>query len=366
MRIKRVFFILLSCVIILMTGCIREDLSDCKVKPSGVILKYDYWMNMDYANRFGKDVADLKVFFFDQDSVLCDTLVPIVVDGELSDEWERRVELAPGKYMIVTWAGDRGWGDSFDFVYREPADARVMDGIIVGQTRLSDLRTRLRQEVDPLDINRVVLGLTGFHDLFYGIQRSVVVNPEELTIVTTSLVKDTKVIRVKIGKLSGLTSGTPAMSDFDVQLIGRNGQYTYNNDADAEGMLVRYQGDGAMIENDSIREDITTLRLIKFQGDASYSSPLLTVVYKPGNVEICKDLDVTDLIMKSKIPARDSKGQLIKDDEGNVEMVYPTSEYLDRQDLFEIVFGISRDVTDHLVFTVYVNGWEIQNIVPVK
>lgn len=358
MRIKGTFFIILFYLLTL-CSCIRESLSEC-VTPSdgGVALRYDYLLNMEYRDLFGERVADLKVFFFDRDSVLCDTLLPAVGEGELQGGWMRRVELVPGEYTIVTWAGEKGFGHSFGLV-----DRRDGKGVVVGQTRLADFVAQLKCEASPLDETVWVPSQSRFGALYHGIQRAVV-EAGEWTVVATSLVRDTKVLRVKVGKLSQLAAVVPDAADFEIRLAGRNGQYKYDNTADGGAPWVSYRAEEVTIANDTAVGDITTMRLLRFGTGDPYGAPLLTVVYKPTNQIICEGLDVSGLILKARIPARDSQGQIVKDEEGNPEMVLPTTEYLDRQDLFEIVFGITDD-DGRLSFTVWVNGWEIQNIVPV-
>lgn len=359
MRIKDVQLILLFSLGI-SYSCTKEDLSDCPRQPGGVTLKYDYSLNMAYADLFGGQVYDLKVFFFDEEGLLCDTLAPAVSAGELKNGWAREVNLAPGNYTIMTWGGDRGFGNSFQFTDRNSRGNGIAGDVTIGQTRLADFRTQLRSVADPGDNERMIPQIQWFNNLFHGVQQAIVVTPKEQTVVATSLIKNTKTVRVKIGKLSVLSNTAPNESDFDIQLIAHNGQYTYSNKPDTDAQAIRYEAGRTIIANDSIRKDITTLRLAGTPGN----TPLLTVTYRPTNLFICKDLDVTDLIMRSKIPARDNEGNVIKDSDGKVEMVYPTSEYLDRQDLFEITFEVAEDVNGKLAFTVYINGWKIQNIIP--
>lgn len=356
MRIKKVFFMMLVGLPVF-SGCVREDLADCPVGKSGVTLKYDYLLNMDYRDLFGERVADVRVFFFDRDSVLCDTLTPAVAEGELYQGWSRQVELDAGQYTIVTWAGDAGFERSFAF-----SDAGHAGEVTIGQTRLADFVMRLKVETDAA-IDTVVMPINGdLNRLFHGIQRAVV-QPGEWTTVATSLTGDTKVVRVKVGKLSVLTQDVVGEDDFDIRLIGVNGQYGYDNLAPAEGPWVNYRTQGLIVADDTVTGELTTLRLQPVRSAGLYAVPLLTVVYRPTGQVVCENLDVPELILKAKIPARDSEGQIVKDADGNVQMVYPTAEYLDRQDLFEIVFGVTRD-EGRLDFTVFVNGWEIQNIIP--
>ena len=64
MRIKGVFYLLATCLITVIYSCIDEDISPCP--PNGVQLQYDYVLNMQYGNEFGRQVKDLKTFIFDE------------------------------------------------------------------------------------------------------------------------------------------------------------------------------------------------------------------------------------------------------------------------------------------------------------
>ncbi len=354
MRIKS-YFLLSLLYLLILGGCTREKLSDCIPPQGGVILKYSYWLNMDYANLFGAKVNDLKVFVFDRDGILCDTLSPAVVAGELNNDWTRQVYLDPGVYSFVTWGGDLGFSDVFDFT--DSGSGMSVKNIVIGTTRLSDFRAGLKSITESMPQNQQ-LGR-----LFHGLQRDVEVKAGEVTTLVTPLVRDTKTVRVKIIGLDQLAQPDADESDFYMRLAVRNGQYNYDNVADSVAPLLVYEPHSRTMDGDTVKADISTLRLWRFRQGNGYSAPLLSVTYKPTDKVVCKDLDVTDLILSAKIPARDDDGHLISDAEGKPEMVYPTSEYLDRQDLFEILFEI-KNVNGQLQFTVYVNGWIIQNIIP--
>lgn len=363
MRIKDFFFMLLGGTVAL-CSCVKEDLSDCLPQEgSGVILRYDYLMNMKYANLFEDGVADLKVFIFNHENILCDTLNPAVVPEELVNTWTRRVELAPGSYTIVTWADGKETDQMFKFTDKNNATNGKTGGGIIGRTKLDDLKAILSTKADPDNQAVVIPQSNTLSSLFHGIQKDIVVNSGEFTTVATSLIKNTKTVRVKIGDLLLIKNGIIAASDFDVNIVGRNGQYDFDNKTTIEALPVKYTPNFSVAEDDTLRTDIMTLRVLKFRQEDPYTSPLLSITYRPDKLEICKNLNINELILKGKIPARDKDGQIIKDSEGAPVMVSPTSEYLNRQDLFEITFGITGS-GGGLKFTVYVNGWEVENITP--
>ncbi|WP_293712549.1 FimB/Mfa2 family fimbrial subunit [uncultured Parabacteroides sp.] len=411
MRIKGVFYLLATCLITVIYSCIDEDISPCP--PNGVQLQYDYVLNMQYGNEFGRQVKDLKTFIFDEAGVLQDTLSPQIMGGELSDNWTRNVELAPGKYTLVSWANSVSCDQHFKITHNNDPLTPSSTGVVIGQTKLDDLRTFLRYNLDPADNDQATPQTDAFSDLFYGIAQNVEVKSMEMTTIHTSLIKDSKTIRVKVINLSAISKPAPVARQFTFKLTGRNAHYKWNNKTGESSYLVTYTPHTVAIDHDTLQADIKTLRLQPYDAGNLFSAPVL-LEGSCGSLKFCKELDVVDLILKSKIPSRDSRGQIQKEAVGDTIWVYPTLEYLDRQDIFEITFVCSGgeepdpgpgpspdpdpdpspdpgpdpgpapdpspdpgpspdpdptpdpdpDLNPKVVITIYVNGWKIQDIVP--
>lgn len=348
--------------LIALSGCVKEDFSDCPEPGQGIVLRYRYDLNMDYADRFAEKVENLQAFIFGQNGILCDTLVPFVGAGTITSDWERSVDLSPGTYSIVTWAGTDPF---YSHYYTTGANDEVnRPKITIGGTRLDEFRLFLN--CLPIDnTDQVYPNVRNFEDLYHGLVQQVVVNPEGFTTITTSLVKDTKAIHVKITGLSNLDADVHP-DDFELSIAGRNGHYRYDNLINEQASQIIYTPYQTRLGNDEWIADIKTMRLMKPETDPFANAlMLLNIVYKPTNMVICHDVDLVDMILSGKIPARDSNGDYIKDDQGQQVYVSPTSEYLDRQDLFELTYEIEKSSDDNLIFTIYVNGWKITNIYPV-
>lgn len=368
MRINALF-ILLPLYLITLSSCVEEDLSDCIEQPCGVTLHYDFTLNMEYTNLFEKKVDQLKAFVFDDQGILCDTLRPAIVHGELHNGWKRNILLAPGQYTLVTWAGDGVFDNTFAIYHENTPSFPSAQGAIIGQTRLTDLRLFLKCNKESGSDEEWMLPLTSeFNDLYHGNVQQIVVKEKEQTLVTTSLIKNTNIIQLKINKLSALSKNNSLLSpaDFDIKLTGENGHYLAHNRPGEASELIRYAPYAAKVADNSFSASMKTLRLMMpAKEEAYFGEPLkLSVVYKPTNVEICRDIDVVAYIMKGKIDARDAQGNILKDSEGNPIKRNPTLEYLDRQDFFEFVFEPTEDAHGRLEFVLYVNGWKIQNLIP--
>ena len=350
---------MLLCGSLMLSGCVKEDLADCPpdTAGSGVELRYRYDLNMDYADRFDPAVGDLKAFVFDAGGVLCDSLAPAVRRGELCAGWTRRIDLEPGVYTILTWAGDDGFTQTFGI-----GEGENLSDAVIGKTRLEDLQAELRYNDSGRDA--FAPEQADLNDLYYGIASRVEVRVGEYNRVLTPLVKNTNTIRVRMvgfGAMARSAGVSPA--DFDVRLSGRNGRYRSDNLAPSDAPLVEYSPVRTSVEEDTVTLELRTVRLMKAGADAALS---LCVVYKPTQAAVCDKMDVVGTVLETRIPARDATGKVLTDEDGQPLMTYPTLEYLDRQDVFDILFKAEKKPdSDELVFTVYINGWKISNIIPV-
>lgn len=349
-----------------LTGCIKEYLAECPDYEQGVILGYRYDLNMDYADKFAERVESLQAFIFDENGILYDTLTPLIGTGTILPGWERKVNLPAGTYSIVTWAGSDGF---YDHYYPATANADAsgfLPGVNIGLTRLEDMRMFIRYEslTGVSEHNRPCEA--NIKDLYHALERSVTVPSAGFTPVTTPLVKNTNTIRIRIDGLEKIGT-TVAPEDFELSITGCNSHYTYDNTIPEKASSLKYTPYQSRKEGSSLYADIRTLRLMRPASDPfDNASLLLNIHYKPHGLEICRDVDLVELILSGKIPARDAQGNLLTDPDGHQLYTSPTLEYLDRQDLFEIVYEISESPTDgSLTVTVYVNGWKIANIYPV-
>lgn len=344
-------------------GCVKENLADCPpdVVVSGVELQYRYDLNMDYKDRFDPAVGDLKAFIFNADGILCDSLSPAVGRGELRAGWTRRVDLDPGVYTILTWAGDAGFTQTFGI-----GEGRDLSSPVIGRTSLETLQTELFYA--GLESDAVAPAQADLNDLYYGIANRVEVKEGEYSRVLTPLVKNTNTIRVRMVGFGAVTrNGEPAPEDFDVRLSGRNGRYRSDNLAPSDAPLVEYSPVRTSAKKDTVTLELRTVRLMEPGKDARADAALsLCVAYKPTQAVVCDKMDVVGTVLETRIPVRDNKGAILVDPSGEPLMAYPTLEYLDRQDVFDILFKAQKKPdSDELVFTVYINGWKITNIIPV-
>lgn len=363
---NKMHFFLWIVILFALSSCVKEDLSNCPEPEQGIILSYRYELNMDYADKFAEQVENLQAFIFDKDGILRDTLIPFVGNGMIVPNWERRVNLPPGDYSIVTWAGSKDFYAHYYWAATNEDTEGFLPGVTIGKTQLEEMRAFLKYEPltetseqkKPYDAN--------LKDLYHGIEQNITVLPEEFTAVNTPLIKNTNTIRVRIDGLSNLGDNIDN-DDFELTITGSNGHYRYNNTIGEKSSTLRYTPWQNSINGSSLHADIRTLRLMYPESDPFGNASLtLNIRYEPLGLQICRDVNLVDLILSGKIPARDAQGNLLTDSQGNQEYTSPTLEYLDRQDLFEIVYEITKNPNGgSMIITVYVNDWKITNIYPV-
>lgn len=359
------FVSLLAFGLFFWSGCTDEDMSYCPEPGPGIILKYRYDLNMDYADKFADRVENLQAFIFDSVGILKDTLTPPVIKGVIIPGWERRVNIALGRYSILTWAGSNNFRDHFITVPGHHATPEFLKKVEIGKTKLSELRIYL-DCISMLDEFGYIPHQADIKDLYHGLIQNVTVVEDQLTTVTTPLVKNTNTIRISIEGLSYVNSPDNP-DEFIVEITGRNSHYKYDNTINEEARNVTYTTYDRLIEGDVFQSKTKTLRLMKLDSDPfDCSLLLLNIKHISSGVIICKDINLVDIILSGKIPARDAQGNYIVDENGNQIYTTPSLEYLDRQDVFDLKFTISESPYDNrLIVTVFVNDWKITNIYPV-
>lgn len=359
--IRRLSFLAIG--LLCLSGCIKEDLSDCPEFGPGIILKYRYDLNMDYADKFAERVENLQAFIFDREGILRDTLTPPADKSMIVPGWERRVNLAPGTYSILTWAGSDLFREHY-FVapghYSTPEFTRKVE---IGSTRLDQLRLLLKTNAPTADPSDLTPCSEQIKDLYHGLVQNITVDSKGFTTITTPLVKNTKTLRIRIEGVTNLDR-TPNIDGFELSLVGSNSHYKFDNTIGEASRKLTYMPYGRSLEQGVFLSNIKTLRLMKPAADPFTNYLLqLNIKYTPTDIEICKDLNLVDLILSGRIPARDSQGNLLLDEQGQQLYTSPTLEYLDRQDVFDLKFVVEKQ-NDKLIVTVLVNDWKISNIYP--
>lgn len=96
-------FVALSSVCIGTTSCseVYDDLEEC---PQGVVLRFVFDHNLEFANAFPSQVDCLSLFIFDREGNLVERRVE--TSSVLQDEdWRMTLDLPAGDYHAVAYGG---------------------------------------------------------------------------------------------------------------------------------------------------------------------------------------------------------------------------------------------------------------------
>ena len=102
----RVYTYVTFVLLLLLTACTKEDLSDCPPSTtSGLWLTYYYTMTPASDDRIGADIQQMTLYLFDQDQRFYQQ-VEVSDPSGLQPGNSIWVPLAPGDYTVVSWGGN--------------------------------------------------------------------------------------------------------------------------------------------------------------------------------------------------------------------------------------------------------------------
>ncbi|MDE7470419.1 MAG: FimB/Mfa2 family fimbrial subunit [Paramuribaculum sp.] len=193
-----------------LTSCdsvIYDDLDPC---PQGLVIRFVYDYNMEFANAFPSQVDCLTVLFYDSEGRYVHT--ETVSDAALlSDEnWRLTVDLAPGDYTILAYGGMLCSQSSFSF-----------NAVPAAGSLMTDLTVSLNPALLTSPAG------TQLHPLFYGrLSAAIESTDTERREVTVPMMKDTNNLRILLQNVDG----TPCLdTDFNYTLTAENTQMNWQN-----------------------------------------------------------------------------------------------------------------------------------------
>ena len=287
-----------------------EEEVDCSVEYR-VKFKYDY--NMKYADAFSREVGTVTLYAFDDNGKL---VYQKTEEGDVLGEegYTMKVDLEPGDYHLVTWAG---LNDEASF---------SVPLVTAGESSLDELQCRM----DRL-YSRAADG-------------TAVVNSK----LSVPLVKNTNTIRIILQQMDGVTV---EVDKFEFTITDDNGLMNYDNKLLEDETLTYYpyyrmQGGTDMgIRADGDAEDsnisvaiaqITVGRLVV------ENNPRLTITNKETGEPVLS------------IPL--VKYLLLTEAEGH-EMT--NQEYLDRQDEYNMTFFLDESMK-WINTSIIINDWVVR------
>lgn len=336
---KRIYILFL----VVFFSCTKEDNADC---TAGLILKYSYEHNKQGVDLFGPDVQYIKMYIFNEQNILHH--IDSGKGSALTNGWFKQIDLTPGNYSVVSWAGGNpDFHESFfDSQMNDPASHDFSYKAIVGQTTLQDFRIIVNHHLAEMYEEDVILPMDSLDDLYYGAYKdNVVVKPGYLSVQEIPLIKNTNKLRVIIEGLQHLNvpSKTRNSDIIEVYAAAKNGRYLFNNTIDAYARVIRYETPFTVVSDTAIETEIKILRL---DLEHHTANPVTLCINNKQTQLPITTINVVESILK----AQDEKGNYLINNQSD----------LDKEDLFEFKVLINTDLSVNLL----VNGWNIKPTKP--
>ncbi|MDD3037380.1 FimB/Mfa2 family fimbrial subunit [Bacteroides sp.] len=316
---KRISFHLVIAFILLLQGCIKDDLPECK---SELLLSFRYTLNNQFANLFGSEVHRITVYIFDSQNKYVDYISE--EGSQLTNDYVMHIPLPEGTYSVVAYGGDFN-------TYSAGELDRQMNSLNQtlrkGVTDINDFRAELKNIKGAEDY------LYPIHtpdDLYVGLATHAVSAISNKDVTPVDLIKDTKKIKVKI-------SGTNFINGpLDVYITALNGRYQFDNSIDSQHGIFKYTPINTILQPNYMETDLKMMRLVIGQ------RPMLVIKNSATSEIIYQENMIEQILLIPK---------------------YTSQEDIDREN--EFVFEINLKSNENRIeITVSINGWKITNIIP--
>lgn len=211
-------FVALSLVCIGATSCseVYDDLEEC---PQGVVLRFVFDYNLEFANAFPSQVDCLSLFIFDREGNLVERRVE--TSSVLQDEdWRMTLDLPAGDYHAVAYGGLECDKASF-------SHTKAVESI----KSLADLQVAVNSVHTGDEAARPASPL---HDLFHGALDFTVTDGLDYDKATLYMMRDTNHIRIVLQHLDN----TPVNDkDFRFEIVDDNTMFDHANNVLPNGTV---------------------------------------------------------------------------------------------------------------------------------
>lgn len=313
---KRISFPLFIAFILLLQGCIKEDLSSCK---SELLLSFRYTLNDQYTNLFGREMSKVTVYVFDSNGKYVDRFSE--QGNQLTNDYVMHLPLPEGTYSVIAYGGEFGTYSAGEL---DQQLNTVNETLRKGVTDINNFRTELKSVKGS---ENYLYPLAIPDDLYAGWATQIASTPGCKVVTPVDLIQDTKKIKVKL-------SGTNYVSGaLEVYITALNGRYLFDNDIDGNHGTFKYTPINSVQQPDRLEVDLRMMRLVLGQ------APRLVVVNSATSEVIYSENMIDQILQTQK---------------------YSSQEDLDREDEFVFELVIDRNID----ISVSINGWKINNVTP--
>lgn len=309
------------------------DDDDCPVETEYRV-KFIHDYNMLFTDAFATQVRSITLYAFDEDGKL--VLQQSEQGDALSqDDYTMKLDLAPGDYRLVAWAG------------LAEGNAYTVPRLTEGVSDKEDLTCRINRY--PTTLHGETIDSVGYlHPLWHGIIETQTLTRAAVNtqVITLPLMKNTSTIRVI---LQQLTQGQMDASLFDFTITDENGMMTHENRlVEGDGVLTYmpyHQAQGStVVEGEASEEQlnmvVAELSVGRLMADADTR---LTVSNRQTGKTVLS-IPLIDYLELCKTVA-------------NYDM--SLQEYLDREDTYTMTFFL--DSNNAWINTqVIINDWIVR------
>lgn len=310
-----------------------EEEEDCSVHYR-VKFKYDY--NMKYADAFANEVSSVTLYAFDDNGKLA---FQKTEEGDIlkSPDYYMDLEVNPGDYRLITWAGRLDEEASFSVPL-----------LTEGVSTYEELKCKMERAYTRAADGSAYIDteLTG---LWHGevLAHSFPSRAAMIETVTVPLVKNTNKIRIILQQMNGVNID---VDKFEFRITDDNGYMNYDNmllDDEILTYYPYYHADGSTAfgddieveEGDGISVAIAQLTVGRLVAD---QKPRLTITNRETG-EVVLSVALIRLLALTEAEGHDMSLQ----------------EYLDRQDEYSLVFFLDEGM--HWINTqIVINDWIVR------
>lgn len=309
-----------------LTGCsslINDDLDPC---PQGVVLRFVYDYNMEFANAFPSQVDCLTLLVYDAQGRLVETRTE--TSSVLADENYRMIlDLPAATYHFVAWGGMACGKPSFHFV-NEPT---------VG-SQLSQLAVSMNENCIDADPGK------DLHPLFYGdLDLTIEDNMTEYKVATLYMMRDTNTIRILLQN-TNLSPVDP--DDFKFEITDNNTLLGWNNDVvpTQSGITYHPWATGQVTSGVANEGEDAVLAFAEFSTSRFiYRSGARLTVTNVHTGQVVLSIPLVNYLLLYKSLRYESM---------------PAQEYLDRENHWDMILFLNDNVW--ISAYIYVNDWMVR------
>lgn len=197
----------------LVTSCddglgVYDDLDAC---PRGVVMRFIFDYNLEFANSFHRQVDCLAVYLFDEEGKLVEYR-PETTPALTDENWRMTFDLPAGNYQAVAYGGTLCELSSFHLTNDVASIATIDDlELMINSDRIGEESARPGR---PL------------HDLYHGYLKFTVNEGTTYDKAIMEMIRDTNHIRVVLQHIDN----TPVDDkDFHISIVDDNVRYDYRN-----------------------------------------------------------------------------------------------------------------------------------------